>query len=399
MSNFYENNVKTTIKKYLPIAPLIILTILLMLVFRYNKGSINKLVEKGKQNLISFYTQNLEPIFAQSEISNEDVFNFALYKTLPIDKQNNKVLLLSDTKNSKQIFEIKHVPFNRDTKNYENFVEYLGMNKEEKEITDSILNSYKKEISYSILVNDKNTVAINPKLAEIQKAILADLLNYSLKVNPKRIEILFKHIELLSKKDLSKFIASTKKIPNNEYIFITPDTIFKKSITLDTNKLKLELKGNLKQPSIQKLKNINIEIVFDKDIKQVKEPKYYNFLEKPDSNTIKVEIPINQFSYLPKLDDSIIIKLQNLEGLLKRLSVNSERARSSIFKKNELSDETLIQFEDPTTFVHKAVEIFANQKIWEEVASQMDSLAELYGKSYSDSVVKRINNDKKLLSR
>lgn len=395
----YENNFKIIIKKYLPIIPLILLTVFLIIIFRHKKEGFNKLIEKGKQDLFSFYTQNLEPIFTPKEISNEDVFNFALYKALPIDQQNNKVLFLSNTKDNNQTYEIKPTPFNYNTKNYERFINYFGLTKEQKEKTDSILNSYKKDLALSLLVNDKNTIAINPKLADIQKAIFADLLNYFLKVNHKKVEKIFlKNSETIQDKNFLEFISSTKRIPNNEYIFVTPDTVFKKPFVLDTNKLNLELNGTLKlKPiAVSKLQNINVELVLNPN--KNKETKFYNYIAKHDSDFMKVTIPINEFGLTTKFNDSLKIKIENLENLLKNIGVSSEKIKHTNSQKTlkniELKDKIEFQFEDPMKFANKAVEMLSQQKDWEEFGYKVDSLAKEFRKNYSDSILIKINKSK-----
>ena len=111
-NNENTNRFRDLAKKYLPVSSLILLTILLMIFFRYKKNDIGRLIESGKENLISFYAQNLKPLFATTDISNEDVFNFALYQSIPIDKQNNKILTVTNQDADNQVYEIKPTVYN-----------------------------------------------------------------------------------------------------------------------------------------------------------------------------------------------------------------------------------------------------------------------------------------------
>lgn len=372
MKNSIGNIEKNFLRKYLPVLPFIILTIFLMFVFYHNKGTMSGLIEKGKKDLVSFYMENLKPIFSSSQITNEDIFNFALYKTIPIDKQNNKVLIVSDEKNNQQVLEIKKVPFNKNTENYNKFIEYMGLNENEKEKVDSILNSYKKEISLSILMNDK-TIAVNPKLAELQNIITADLINYLIKINHYAAAKIYK-LNIPKNINFQEIISLAKKHPDNQYIFITPDTIFKKSFTIDTNKIRLDLNGNIEPPAIdKKLKKINIELSIDNRNKKI--PKYFSI---EDTNNIKINIPIELNEIIPAISESIRVNVLS--------SLNMEQKKYNKLHKHELKDRIQLNFENPLEFVSKALEIAAKQKDWEEFGKKMDSLGRQFEKKYSDSV-------------
>jgi len=383
VKNSSENIEKTFLKKYLPILPIIILTILLMFFFHHNKNHVGDLIEKGKKDLVSFYMENLRPIFSSSQITNEDIFNFALYRTIPVDKQNNKVLIVSDKGNNQQVFEIKKLPFNKNTENYKKFIEYMELNEREKEKVDSILNSYKKEISLSILMNDNKTIAINPKLAELQKVITADLINYLLKINRNLAD---KRLNIPKNINFQEIISLSKRQPDNKYIFITPDTIFKKSFNLDTNKMKLDLDGNIKSPvADKKLNEINIEFSFNKRNKNV--PKYFSIV---DSNNIKITIPIELNDIMPLINESINVKIEDklFEDINKKEKILKKQ-------KHELKNDIQLNFENPIEFVNKALEIAAKQKDWEEFGKKMDSLGRQLEKKYSDSVYKSTRKYKK----
>ncbi len=79
-----------------------------------------------------------------TEITNEDVFNFALYQTLPIDKIENKVLRISEI-DGETNYEVIPNSYKESTENYQNFINYMGFSGEQKNKLDSILESYQPE--------------------------------------------------------------------------------------------------------------------------------------------------------------------------------------------------------------------------------------------------------------
>ena len=416
MENTNQNNGKTKdlVKKYLPISALILLTFLLMIFFRYKKGDIGRILEKGKENLIAFYSANLQPLFATTDISNEDVFNFALYQSLPIDKQKNKVLTVTNEDNNNQVYEVKPALYNPQTSNYEKFVDYLGLNTKEKEEADSILNLYKKEIYLSVLTNNKNTVAVNPKIGELQKAVLADLLTFAHKVNAKKAWQLFPAHTQLSN-EVRDFVHSAKSIPQNEFLFITPDTAFQTVCSVDTKDLEDQLNEKLKtdevatpavppQPSTPKNWNYDFHFRDDKTREKRTDTRYtgsFVQLHKPDSNFFKVVIPIPEVVVAPNVGDSVRVKLNQAAEKIRKLSIvfgnKSKSDRRAEARGSEKGDIELY-FQDPTEIVGKTMEMLSKQnfKDWDDFGKKMDSFARSFAAGYADSVLK---NNKEVLEK
>jgi hypothetical protein len=407
MENMNQNNGKTTdyIKKYLPVSALILLTILLMVFFRLKKNDIGRLLEKGKNNLVSFYAQNLQPLFATTDISNEDVFNFALYQSLPIDKQNNKVLTISDQGSDNQVYEIKPIAYNPQTNNYEKFVQYLGLNQNQKEQADSILNLYKKELYLSVLMNNKNTVAVSSKIGELQKAALADMLNFARNVNPKKAWEIFPGQHEFNN-DVKHFIVSTQENPQNEFVFITPDTAFKTICTIDSKDLEKAINLKIKSvatpnpPVTPEKANWGFDFSFSDESANKKSSgskvKSIVSVRHPDSNFFKVVIPIPAIPLPPQVDDSIRIKLDKAAKKLRNLSIvfgNREKELKKISERNSRQNKSDVElyFQDPTEIVGKTMEMLSKQnfKSWDEFGEKMDSIASSFAASYSDSLVKK----------
>lgn len=378
-----ELNEKNIVKKYLPVTPIILLTLILILIFRYNKEKVGNLIEEGKKDLVSFYMDNLYPIFSKSQITTEDIFNFALFNTIPIDKNKDKVLLITEDDKNKTVFEIKTLPFNKNTENYERFIKDLGINKKEKEDIDSILNSYKNDITVSILANDKNTLAINPKLIDLQKVVAADLINYLLKLNRVNLEKIFNH-DIRNKINITEFISKIRKRPYKEYIFITPDSIFKKSFVPDTSKLYLS--GDIRFPQLgnQHSKEISVELNFD-----MNEHKLKKLSSIVDSNKIIINIPIELKNIIPDFNENVEVQMKELDIALKKLNEQLNIKIKSHERKEETKKIKEFKFINPVDIINKQSKAFEKTKDWEEFGKKIDSMVKQFENDYSDSINKK----------
>jgi hypothetical protein len=92
-------------KTYLPWVGLIVLTIILMVIFKFTEQGYSDIQEKG-ENILAQYTRNLSPLYSKTDLTDEDVFNFALYNKLPIDKRNKKILSLESNSYGNEELEI-----------------------------------------------------------------------------------------------------------------------------------------------------------------------------------------------------------------------------------------------------------------------------------------------------
>lgn len=65
-----------------------------MVVLKVNPKLIDNIVEQQKSNLAGFYKENLQPLLYAADLTNEDIFNFAVYQELPLDSANQQILKL-----------------------------------------------------------------------------------------------------------------------------------------------------------------------------------------------------------------------------------------------------------------------------------------------------------------
>lgn len=375
-------------KKFVPYIILFLLTIALMFFFKYNKRDIGRIIEAGKNNLLAL-AKNLKPLLFETEINNEDVFNFALYQSIPLDKGKNKVLLISKDEPGNNIFEIKLASYNQQTKNYDTFVKLLGLNEKQKAEADSILNSYKKEIYSSVLVNDKNTIAVNPRLPALQQAVLADLISFAQKVDETKSKELFPNAyKFYNNEKISNMIVSAKGIPNNEYILISPDTVARTYFNWDREKFNKHLADFEKSKSVGHPPMPKYDFNFDvmpekvKNKHSVAAESDYSF--KLDSNLFKVVIPPETINGLTNMiSDTIRIKLNEVAKQLKNISIPTYIAHGKSYKPPKApasphtGSEEQIKLVDPYEIVNKTLEMLSKQDFskLEEFGAKMDSIA------------------------
>lgn len=374
-------------KKLFPYVVLFLLTLALMFFFKHNKRDIGKIIEAGKNNLFSL-AKNLKPLLFETEINNEDVFNFALYQSIPLDKEKNKVLLISKDVPGNNIFEIKPANYNLQTNNYGTFVKLLGLNEEQKNEADSILNSYKKEIYSSILINDKNTIAVNPKLPALQQAVLADLVSFAQKIDETKSKELFPNAyKFYNNEKISNLIFSAKDSPNHEYILISPDTVARTYFNWDEEKFNkhltdIEKSKSIGHPAIPKYDfNLNLLPEKRKSTYSVENESDYSF--KLDSNLLKVVFPSETMDGLTNtISDTIRIKLSEAAKKLKNISIPSiiVHDKSNKTPKTPPSTHTeskeQIKLVDPYEIVNKTMEILSKQDFGQlaEFGAKIDSI-------------------------
>jgi len=393
----------TRTKRFLPLLFLVILTIALMIFFKQNKRIIGHMFEEGKNNLLSFYSHNLKPLLFQTRISEEDVFNFALYRSLPLDKEKNKVLFISNDQPGNQIFEIKPATYNPNTQNYNTFIQYLGMNKIEKAKSDSILNSYKDKIYSYILVSGENAFAVNPQITEVQQAVLADLITFAHTVNENKCTEIFKDkLNWSDKQRLKNVIASGKEIPKSEYILITPDTVARTQLKWDQKKLDMQLKAfNENNSRFDAAKdradfNFKFDPVAHVPVPNTPSiPKDFSF--KIDSNLFKIVIPIENLGGLSKLiEDTVRLKLNEAANQLKKLSISFGKIKhKGITHSNSVPPQIPdvdLNIVNPYEIVNKTLEMLSNSSVngWMEFGKKIDSLGRVYGKAKGDSIKLKI---------
>ncbi len=270
-------------RKWAPVYGLAVLTIILMIIFRYNKEGIDTILEEQKAGLFEFYTSNLAPLFTGRDLSNDEIFEFAFNKNLPIDENQDQFLVIGYSPTGTEFFEIKNAMHRDELYKYDEFVQKLNLNPKHKLALDSILQSYQPELQSHILINDQNTLALNPNLWNLNKAIVVDVMSYVAEENSDEFESIFPNQkELYTKPELKALIRKIKADPDDEYIFVTPDTIFIHKYTFDheafkadMKKMKEDLKKDLDKAK-DEIKEVKRRIQFDTSFVRLSKDSTFN---------------------------------------------------------------------------------------------------------------------------
>jgi len=287
---------KFNIKKWIPISSLTLVTIALMVILKFNPNLIDDIIKQQKSNLEGFYKENLKPLLYAADLSNEDIFNFAVYQELPLDSTNNQVLRLGNDVKGSEYFEIKKASNVSEPNNLKKFVAALDFNEDEIKSIDSIISSYSDQISGLVLVNDKNSVAINPKIWSTRKLILADILSFAKKHKSANFNKIIPTDNIqFDNQSIAKWVNKAKAVKDNQYIFCTPDSIFKEDFVFDMHQFKKDMESMSKElAQLQTEKKVLRGYQFKVDSSFVRNSKNSDWTKQfkvfIDTNLIKVSV-------------------------------------------------------------------------------------------------------------
>lgn len=389
------------LKKFYPVISIVALSILLMVVLKYNPGIINNLVEKQKSNITDFYKQNLKPLLYAADLTNEDIFNFAFYHQLPLDNSKRQYLYLGSSPNGNKYFEIKNSGQDLSGNNLEKFIKGLNLNTVQKHQVDSILSSYADNLQSQVLVNEKNTVAINPNIWNFNKALVADLVSFAAKANKQRMQnVLPAGFEnYCNRSSIAQLVSEVNSINGNNYIFITPDTIFSDSFYFDKGKFNEDMKRLKDEMKKANKENKNFVFNFHLDSNLVKLndiPSMSDFKIFFDSNSCRIHLPQMIVPQIPMKDfDSIAINLGKAGDLFKMFSFDfPDMNKGKNFNyKYYYSDSAkglkfnfkAFRFDTSFNFNNRKLNRLYGKNFKKFGFANPDSIAELYKEFFSDS--------------
>lgn len=386
------------LKKWMPIAGIVLLTAALMIYFKItNVGYVS--IHNAGRDIIAEYTQNLKPVYSRTELTKEDLVNFAFYKNLPLDKENNTVLLIKPDKTGREKFFVKSAVINPKTNNYERFVKKLRLTEDEIVIFDSILNVYDESLFTSVLYNENNTLAVDPNLPLLHKALSTDIYEFlKTRVHEKTNVELPENYATLNREKIRDALDMKQHMPERDFIFITPDTVFQYHYKIEFDDYLAAVPESdpaalsdpfQEQPEGDESQDLAAAIEINTPIIKIENNElagnyaHYN----SDSNYYVVEIPEKYYKIdgLPDYD-SLRICLDNLEVDLNSLSLNFDFDEDGSFNMdfsdftNEDSLRTFnleFNLKNLTTFISETIDA-ADQfddGDWEKFGLKMDSLA------------------------
>jgi DNA-binding protein YbaB len=304
----------------MPAAALAIVTIVIMVVLKFNPGLIDKMWEDQKVAIAGFYKENLQPVLLAANLTNEDVFNFAFNNELPLDNTRKQYLLLGYDDSGKEFFEIRSSHERIERESYNEFVSAMNLDDEQKQTVDSIIGSYSKALEGQVLVNEQNTIAINPNLWNLRKAIFADLLVASEKLNKIKFDrIIPAGISNAEKVVVVNTVEKLKSAYGDKYIFVTPDSIFAESYQFDSQQFEKEMREFEKQMKLneEEVKQFTLNIRYDSTFRYVDDSRnVHSFRIVVDSNICRVDLPEHQ---IPEI---LIPDIETIEPLIEQATNN-----------------------------------------------------------------------------
>jgi hypothetical protein len=294
------------------------LTVILIIIFRQKK--LDVFVEEGKAGLASFYTQNLKPLIYTNEITNEDVFNFAMVNSLPVNKKENKLLFVSRDEEGKNSISIKTSDYRENTDNYKNFVNFLELDSNEKRELDSLLSYYKAKLYSAILSNDKNTIAVNQNIPLMHDLLYADILHFANTKNyAKARQIYSEKGDIIAPQDIKRlediFANNNEK---QDYLLLDKDSVFTLNMSTDIPNVTFT-RGNQEAKWREEFDRSKVwaneenvhNIEQSKELQNRYSPSRYN-------NDLKVVVPLGPAS---KDIEKALSKLKNIPKLAQFVSV------------------------------------------------------------------------------
>lgn len=307
-------------KRLVPVAALAAVTIAIMIVLKHNPGFIDHMWEDQKVAIAGFYKENLQPVLLAANLSDEDIFNFAFNNELPLDNTRQQYLLLGYDDSGKEFFEIRSSHERIKRESYNEFISAMNLDAVQKQTVDSIIGSYSKALEAQVLVNENNTIAINPNLWDLRKAIFADLLVASEKLNKVKFErIVPAGISNAEKVAVVNTLEKLKNTSGDQYIFVTPDSIFAESYQFDSELFEKEMKEFEEQIKLKEnqIKQFTLNVNYDSSFKNLtKDYTSRSFRIAIDSNICRVDLPEHR---LPEIS---IPDIKSIEPLIEQATNN-----------------------------------------------------------------------------
>jgi len=282
-------------RRWIPAAALAAVTIVVMVIMKFNPGILDQVWEDQKVALAGFYKENLQPVLLAANLTNEDIFNFAFNNELPLDDTRKQYLLVGYDDAGKEFFEIRSSDQKINRTSYKEFVSAMNLNDDQKQKVDSIINSYGKALESQVLVNENNTVAINPNLWNLRKAIFADLLVAAEQLNKEKFDrIVPEGINENEKIVVVNAVNKLKNASGDKYIFVTPDSVFEESFNFELayNEEQLKWTEEKIKANEEKIKEFTFNIKYDSTFRHFSEmSKNRPFKVMVDSNICRVDVP------------------------------------------------------------------------------------------------------------
>lgn len=215
-------------------------------------------IEKKNQVQSSLMSGNILPLF--SNLNNDDVLNFALFGTIPLDSANHTALQVKNSEESSSQIEIVRKESGRviPTVSVADFCAEVGIQQPQQQIIDSILGSYKERLLASVLVSENKEIAIHEQLVNMNRAMVSTIaasLEPLQRVKFQRFlekrEAPYALVAVNAPKMKPEILLSSipKITRSNKYVVISKDTIGIAEMRMDFDSLRQHIHRRTSHPS------------------------------------------------------------------------------------------------------------------------------------------------------
>ncbi|MCS7053369.1 MAG: hypothetical protein NZM09_06495 [Ignavibacterium sp.] len=304
MSALLEEKTKSFYEfKWVPVFGIISFLILTTLFFfNLKPESFKELFDKKSEKTLE-YTSNLKPLFLPSEITNEDLFNFALYEEIPLKNEDNQILKIGLDNSGKEYFEVKKINTFYQNNNLQSFLSKLNLSDIQKLKIDSLFEDYANQLSKHILIGDDNAIAINSSVWNLRKALLADFISLTRQLDSKNFDRLASNYNIPVPKSNFAWNKAINSNQANKYIVFTQDSVFTSEIEpnefadlnnrtskIDIDSIFIKQEGKVKIIKSPGFVQIQVEEIEIPDIQIPDFNSFIEFVERSIQNRSKVNI-------------------------------------------------------------------------------------------------------------
>jgi hypothetical protein len=259
-----------------PALSFVVVCIVAFGIFKFQPNLFHKAASSGNVEYATLSSANLKPLLFATDLTPEDIFNFALNKYLPINKSNKQILRLGTDASGEEYLEVKYADSFRGNSSFDEFVKGLGLSSSQKSAVVNILDKFSDKIASAVLINDKNTIAVNSQLWQYHDQLRTEILSYAANTSESARKKILAYEPNFHQTLARTNAALAEKAGNssNHYLCISPDSVFETAINVNNDNLLVALREqkDALRKGIKPSKSVNIVMqtgeTSDKYVKQ-----------------------------------------------------------------------------------------------------------------------------------
>lgn len=221
-------------------------------------GDLYRFVQQNSEQAQLAYEEGLRewimPLFEKTD--KDEVLEFAMFGTLPLDEEKGTVLRLDTTTVEGFRIELARAPKAQPKIQLDDLYGEVRATKEQQSTIDTLMRFAQKEIESAFLVAHDKSLAICSELPSIHERLLSGVVST---LDPQQRKLLARYLD--TRNTTFTFIASPaepaappsavlKRVqsprPVNEYVVFSMDSTRKKKIELDVARLRTEMERNVR---------------------------------------------------------------------------------------------------------------------------------------------------------